>query len=207
MIANATASTLFDSPPIQEALVVPVLGNWPEDETYHEAPQPAAIGAALVGSLHRHLLGATIAYVFRQSMAEKDKTTLAKASKAGNKLSFFTGYDLCIDVNHEAWLKLTPEQRVALIDHELCHFGVEDTDKGTRYVLLGHDVEEFGAIVNRWGLWKPDLRIFARVVADQRDLFALDDQSTVTLSAGKESVTMTGREFSDAADRIASKAL
>jgi hypothetical protein len=209
VIANQTARSLFEGEEMQAALAIPVFTPWPEEPptTYRDAEQPAAIGRELIGTVHRHLIGASIAFVFRQAMSTHDKTTLAKASKAGAKLSFFTGHDLCIDVNHEAWLKLTPEQRVALIDHELCHFGVEDTDKGTRFVLLSHDVEEFGSIVNRWGLWKPDLRIFGRIVGDQGDLFALGDNSTVTMKAGGEEVTMTGRQFSDAADRMAAKGL
>jgi hypothetical protein len=41
--------------------------------------------------------------------------------------------------------------------------------------LLGHDVEEFHAIVSRWGLWKPDLKVFGNHVrnAPQFELFAL----------------------------------
>ncbi len=168
---NKAAESLMQNPEIVRALAEPVLAVWPEHTAFTTAEQPAAIARVLVSTLHRHLLGAQIGFVFREAIATHDRTTLAKASKAGAKLAFFTALDLCIDVNHAAWLKLFPEQRVALIDHELCHFGVEDTDEGTRYVLLSHDVEEFGAIVSRWGLWKPDLRAFGAVVAEQHELF------------------------------------
>jgi hypothetical protein len=170
-LISQSARSLMENAQMVRALNTAILASWPEDTTYHEAAQPAAIGGVLVSTLHRHLIGAKIGYVFRKDMASHDKTTLAKASKAGAKLGFFTELDLLIDVNHEAWLKLSSEQRVALIDHELCHFGTEETDKGTRYVLLSHDVEEFGAIVSRWGLWKPDLRTFGRVIVEQAELF------------------------------------
>lgn len=172
MPSNATANALMQSDAIERALAVHVLAVWPEHTPFTTAEQPAAIGAVLVSTLHRHLAGAQIGYVFREDISSHDKTTLAKASKAGSKLGFFTGLDLCIDVNHTAWLTLSSEQRVALIDHELCHFGLEETDKGEKYVLLSHDVEEFGAIVSRWGLWKSDLYAFGRVVAEQGELFA-----------------------------------
>jgi hypothetical protein len=172
MPSNSTVIALLESPAMVRALGVYVLTVWPERTAFTAAEQPAEIGAVLVATLHRHLSDASIGYVFREDMSSHDKTTLAKASKAGSKLGFYTGLDLCIDVNHTAWLNLSPEQRVALIDHELCHFGMEETDKGTQYVLLSHDVEEFGAIVSRWGLWKPDLHAFGRVVAEQVELFA-----------------------------------
>jgi hypothetical protein len=28
-------------------------------------------------------------------------------------------------------------------------------------VILSHDFEEFRAIVDRWGLWRPDVELFA----------------------------------------------
>lgn len=183
MVLTPTASTLMQSTGMVSALACYVPPVWPDDTAFQKAEQAQAIGGVLVATLHRHLVGADIGYVFRENMATHDRTTLAKASKAGAKLGFFAGLDLCIDVNHTAWLTLSNEQRVALIDHELCHFGVEDTDKGLRYALLSHDVEEFGAIVTRWGLWKPDLRAFGRVVAEQAELFAQADMRETTVDA------------------------
>lgn len=54
---------------------------------------------------------------------------------------------------------LSDAQRVALVDHELCHCTVNEDGVPT---LLHHDVEEFGQVVERHGLWKPDLAWFAR---------------------------------------------
>lgn len=173
-----TARILMESTGMEHALALHVPLVWPDDTAFMHAEQAQAIGGVLVATLHRHLVGADVGYVFRENMQSHDRTTLAKASKAGAKLGFFAGLDLCIDVNHTAWLALSNEQRVALIDHELCHFGIEETDKGTRFVLLSHDVEEFGAIVTRWGLWKPDLRAFGRVITEQAELFGASAKAT-----------------------------
>ena len=36
--------------------------------------------------------------------------------------------------------------------------------------MVGHDVEEFGGIIRRWGLWRPNLVTFAQSGKDQLDL-------------------------------------
>lgn len=176
------------------ATEIPVM--WDDDETYSAALQPAAIGSLLVNHLHQHLGAANFGYVFKKKMAHLDKTTLARAMKAGAKLGYFSGLDLIIEVNWEAWLLLSTAQRIALMDHELCHFSMEVDDKGkTVYGLLGHDVEEFGGIVSRWGLWKPDLKTFATTVFNrhQRDLFeipALPEGVTASVTFGGETIPL-----------------
>lgn len=189
---NRTTIGILASEAMQRAFATEVLGAWPEGAAYRLAAQPEAIGAVLVETLHRHLTDAQIAFVYREKMKTRDKVVLAKASLAGSKLEFFTDIDLVVEVNWETWGRLTDEQRAAVMDHELCHFGMEEDENGTKYVLLHHDVEEFGAIVTRWGLWKPDLRDFGLIVKEQRDLF--DSVESVELIAdGKSSGKMTRR--------------
>jgi hypothetical protein len=158
---------------IAKALVQPMPGMWVKGTTYMDAPDAAAIGAVLIEAIHTHLEGWRIAYVFREKMAHHDKITLAKASKAGSKIEYFTGFDALIEVNWQTWRALTKTQRLALIDHELKHFGrEEDEDTGDEnLVMLGHDIEEFRDIVSRWGFWMPDVAAFAKTIRDQRDLF------------------------------------
>lgn len=169
---SETADAIMNSEKMKTALKVADIKEWPEGATYHEARQPTAIMKVLIGRLHRHLEGRNVVCLFRQKMQTHDRTIGGKASKAGAKLKFFDDMDFCIDVNFEQWQRYTPEQRVALIDHELCHFGIEQTDKGDALVLISHDIEEFRAIVSRWGLWKPDVREFAETVrSKQVDMF------------------------------------
>jgi hypothetical protein len=49
-------------------------------------------------------------------------------------------------------------QREALVFHELCHIDYDaEKDKfGTR----DHDVEEFGRVVSKYGLWRDDTKMF-----------------------------------------------
>lgn len=154
-----------------------ILTVWPEKGALQIAEQPAAIGAVLIDAIHTDLRDASIGYAFRKRMQKGEKIVLATASRAGAKLEFFSGLDLLVQVNWETWPRLSLDQRLALMDHELCHFAMEHTEKGIRYVTRGHDVEEFERIIGRWGLWKPDLRAFAKTAGDahQRQLF--EDQA------------------------------
>src|SRR6185503_11644455 len=70
-------------------------------------------------------------------------------------------------------LRVTPEQRRALLDHELCHGARQHDAKGEPvydergrpvYRLRKHDIEEFTAIVSRHGCYKADLENFAAAI-------------------------------------------
>lgn len=156
---------------IEKALTVPMPVVWDEEGPgYIDAEQPKAIAKALIPALHGQLRGARIGYLFREKMRTHDRETLGKASKVGGKLEHFSELDFLMEINFDAWRFLDARARVALIDHELSHFA-RDQDGGC--VILSHDVEEFGSIVNRWGLWKLDLKRFGETVVrtTQRDLF------------------------------------
>ncbi len=165
-----------------KALATPIFWEWPEETTYVDADQPEAIGAVLVRAIHDELANAKIGYLFRKKMQEHDRTKLAQASRVGGKLNHFTNLDCLIEVNHEKWVLLTDERRIALIDHELSHFALNIADDGAKsYVMVSHDVEEFSSIVNRWGFWTSDIERFGRAVerARQLDIFKAIDPSPV----------------------------
>lgn len=153
-----------------KAHVTPFPAVWDDGVTYVEAKQPAAIAKVLIRVLHHGLTNAKIAYVFRKSIKHGDGSLLGKASKIGGKLNYFSGLDLLVEINHDRWQNLSPERRIALIDHELTHFTRGDTS----YELVQHDIEEFGVIVRRWGLWTQDVERFASSVerARQLDIFS-----------------------------------
>jgi hypothetical protein len=157
---------------LMEALAAPMLATWDEDETFHEALQPAAIAAVLIESgVHEEIADASIAYVYREKMKTRDRIVWGKASKAGGRLEFFAGYDFVMEINWQQWKGLSDMQRVALVDHELSHFGREENGKGERtWCLVSHDIEEFGGIVKRWGLWRTDLTVFAGAVVHAHQL-------------------------------------
>jgi hypothetical protein len=158
-----------------KALATPVPAVWDDAVTYSKADQPKAVAKILIRALHSgDCLNAKLEVVFRKRLSDHGKQVGAKASTVGGKLNYFTDIDLLIEVNHEVWLRLTPERRIALIDHELCHFTRHEDEGRARFALLPHDVEEFGVILRRWGLWEPGLERFASSVekARQLDIFA-----------------------------------
>jgi len=153
-----------------DALSAPELAAWPEGESYVKACGPHSIAKVLTSALHEDIRGALIAVLYRENMGSADRVKLGLATKAGAKLRFFAPVDFVIEINWTAWKTLSPEQKIALVDHELSHCGF-DVDKEA-FTLVHHDVEEFGSIVRRWGLWKPDLAKFQlAMAARQIDLF------------------------------------
>lgn len=159
----------FHRSAIEAALGVAVPGAWPEGERILAAEQPEALGRALVDALHHHLREARIAYVFVEDKRDQDRVTLGHAAKASTKIRFLAAVDYVVELNWTAWCTLSAAQRIAIVDHELCHCAGKD-GKGN-WTERGHDVEEFGAIVGRWGLWKEDLEAFGRIVARQLEVF------------------------------------
>jgi hypothetical protein len=154
------------------ALATPILATWNEEERYHTAEQAAAIGAVLVDAVHTDLAKASIAYVFREKMTTRDRVVWGKASKASGEIEFFNGYDFVLKFNWVQWRNLSAMQKVALVDHELSHCGHEEDEKtgGDKWVMVSHDIEEFSGIVKRWGLWRPDLVVFAGAVVHAHQL-------------------------------------
>lgn len=75
---------------------------------------------------------------------------------------------LVIEIAEKEWVELTTAQRRALVDHELCHFVLDEDDDGNETVsVVGHDLEEFRAVVERHGMWRPDVRAFTDVAVKQ----------------------------------------
>jgi hypothetical protein len=163
---------VFETRAMRQALALPIPGGeWPEDQKLRAAEQPAGIGQVLVQHTHKHLVNVSIGYLFVEQMASGDRDVLAKSSKLSGPAEYYSKHAFLVKVNWATWCTLDPHQRVALIDHQLSYFGVEDTEAGKKYVLVEPDfTEEFFPIVQRWGLWRADLRKLSSVML-QRDLF------------------------------------
>ena len=67
------------------------------------------------------------------------------------------------------WAQATPKQREALVYHEMCHMAhAVDKDGEPRFTeegnpiwdIRGHDLEEFNAVVRRYGAWLGDIESF-----------------------------------------------
>jgi DNA-binding Lrp family transcriptional regulator len=83
--------------------------------------------------------------------------------------------DYIVTISADFWREATDLQREALMHHELSHVQQAlDRDGEPRfntqtgepiYCLVAHDIEEFNKTVERYGLWKDDVRQFAETCA------------------------------------------
>ena len=92
-------------------------------------------------------------------------------------------WDFIILLNRPYWNAFNDEQQRALLDHELCHAaplidektGEQKEDERGRKVwrIRKHDIEEFGGVVERNGLYKRDLEAFAQGCGETRRTISL----------------------------------
>lgn len=101
--------------------------------------------------------------------ARRLKTTEAAVIKA---LVTERPPDYVMELDTDKWDILDQKERLALLDHELCHMaGREVNDDGVLgpWLLRTHDLEEFLPVLQRHGPWRPALKDFVKV-ARQLDL-------------------------------------
>jgi hypothetical protein len=132
---------------------------------------------ALISAHHDELRDARIALAWNtQWKPDVDgRCTLGMCKRASDLDRELTGFDFVIILRREFWDSplVGEQQRNALLDHELMHAtisldkdGEPKVDERGRvvYRLRKHDIEEFGAVVARWGLYKRDLEWFVKQV-------------------------------------------
>ena len=150
---------------------------------YRNAPEILERCGPIIEAYHPHLIGYPIRVVWR-SIAKKaghKRVALGTAEIVRGRFAQFVMTDeekgmegqekghqmFWMEVAEDLWDDLTEAQQTALLDHELCHFGVEETDEGEEdMVILEHDVEEFTAIVRRHGLWGESLWQFGMAMSE-----------------------------------------
>lgn len=136
------------------------------------------IARELITDFHPYLADETIVYIFRSEHSEKDGDAVYGTAKKVSGLNAYLAFRsihggeedgpiapesfYIIDIAHDVWLALTGPQRIALVDHELSHIGADG--------MRGHDVEEFRGVIERHGLWRPNLVDFI-AAAQQEPLF------------------------------------
>lgn len=135
---------------------------------YTPAPEVKDIAGKLIGLYHDPLLNEDIEYVFRsEASSSKGKVVLGKARKVTGLPAYLSRTSeepfFLMEIALDTWENLSADQKEALVDHELCHFGI--TEDGRRFILP-HDLEEFAAIVERHGLWNPAVKRIAAAVND-----------------------------------------
>jgi hypothetical protein len=158
------------------------------------------IAQDLISKYHPTLLRARIGLVMREPAAKSGgKVVYGQARKVSEQDKLFIPYDFIIVLAADEWRALTPIQRRALIDHELCHCKVEyDQDGDLTYKIVRHDIEEFNCILERYGWWWPSAGASRRAVEQMH--LPLDDGEgppTGTVEAIDPAVLLreAGREF------------
>jgi hypothetical protein len=128
----------------------------------------------LVRGHHEDLTDARIALAWAKAWkADVDgRLKLGACKRASDLDRELADYDFIVLLNRSFWqdIGVSDHQRAALLDHELTHAAlvhdkrgepVEDERGRKVYRLRRHDLEEFNAIAERYGLWKRDLEAFA----------------------------------------------
>lgn len=163
---------------------------------YTPAPEVQAIADKLIDKYHDHLRRVRIKYVFVTELVKsRGRYIWGKARKiSGLNAWLATPEDersdepnpfFVMEIILPWWNRLEPKARIALVDHELCHFSTDDEDKP---LLLPHDLEEFTGVVQRHGLWRPEVEFFIEA-GRQSSLPGFDK---VTMTVGDKEVDITG---------------
>ena len=133
----------------------------------------------LIATVHKDLEPAKILIAWRIGYkADKDgKLILGQCRKASDVAKELQAHDFIILINRESWATFSPEQKRALLDHELCHAApLMDDNDGTQkedergrklWRIRKHDIEEFTDVVRRNGIYKTDLEAFARAAVEK----------------------------------------
>lgn len=149
---------------------------------WRPAPDIAEIAAPIIEAHHPHLVGYPIRFVYREpARVLRGSPCWATAEIISGRFAHFVMTDdekamegqeygpkmFWIEVCESAWDTLTDAQRQALIDHELAHCVLEETEDGdVRMSTVTHDIEEFNAIVERHGLWHEGLWKFGLTISE-----------------------------------------
>ena len=144
------------------------------------ADEPRDIAERLIPLHHQHLIGVRIEYLFISKARKRNGKTKAGQCMVKRGLDAFLatpGVTSSLDAPDffvlefaaPVWEELTDAGKAALVDHELCHARTEETDEGgVRLSTRPHDVEEFGDILRRHGLWEPSIGQMISQLGQQR---------------------------------------
>ena len=162
-----------------EELAKQVMAQWPEFE-----PICTAIDDGL-----------SIAYVwetkpFDPTKDEYKRHVVAKVTKASPLWQCLAEVRLAVQFRAWFWDKYTPEQRAAVIYHELKHIEVEEPDKPgdpVKVSLKPHEIEEFYGVARRYGAVLPDIANLVKVHS-----WWQQEQPGATLESGRSVDQDTG---------------
>lgn len=164
--------------------------------TWSRAPEHIlAVARRVIEEHHSRLKTARIGFLMRSEAPYSNaRYTYGKARKVSDEQKVHVPFDFVIWLAKDKYMAMRPEQREALIDHELCHCRWnEDTLDAS---IRPHDVEEFLEVIQRHGYWWPGAYEAAEVM-QQAPLFEPDQEGVV------ESVLVDEAFAEEVADFIA----
>ena len=97
----------------------------------------------------------TVSLVFLKSDFEKKskgKTIYGECEKIPGKYRWAIPYDMAIIIYEPNVERFTKEQLRILMLHELMHVGIKEDGNEDTYYVVPHDVEDFRAIIDKYGL-------------------------------------------------------
>lgn len=169
------------------------MGKVQKYELIEEGTEPYSILAEARELWHTDLDDAAIALAWEAKVrADTDgHVRLGKCVKVTELYREFADFNFIIVLNREVWNAPAwkKEQKMALMDHELCHAapaynedtGEQKRDAADRLVwrTRRHDIEEFRSVVTHHGCYKADLLKFAEALLKSSGtpiLAGLDEQ-------------------------------
>lgn len=164
---------------------------------FKKAPEVEYIARELIAEFHPHLQDAIDKTDFYKRLGG-GVDWAGKCKKCTSFERHLTGKMFFIFVNDDIWAAMSPMQREALVDHELCHIKRSRTeqlnpetgevkliwankDNPDNWSVREHDVEEFSDVIHRHGLWETGIEKFAVAVRKASYQMTIEDFENKTL--------------------------
>lgn len=188
-------------------------------QMWEPAKEPKHIARAMIQDRYQHLSNTRIEYLYAlEPIKDGKREAYAKTSllSAKNAYCYWLGIArqrlmgdledhldvdafppkiIVIEFCKKTWVQMNPLQRRAVVEHELLHC---DTDEHGQACLRPHDVEEFRAIVTRYGpTIFADVEQFMHAMKRQMPLLPMMEEAVPndeTMTATVTYATFDGQE-------------
>lgn len=162
--------------------------------SFYPAPDVERIGRQLIREHHEHLLthDCRVEFIFRSDIPKKNGDQVwGTARKITSLAAYLANPDaedadteetnapfFVITISHPVWLFINDMQKVALVDHELCHCWAGVDKKGNvQLKIVNHDLEEFRCIYQRYGYWHDGIEEFVNISPNHQQALPLESEA------------------------------
>lgn len=147
-----------------------------------KAPEVEQVAKPIIASHYPDLAGVDIVYVFRDKAKKHGDKIVEGTCMVKQGLDAMLAFGLnssadvqffVIEIAKDLWDDAPPDYREYLVDHELAHTRVERSNGARKLSTVTHDIEEFGAVIQRHGIMSPEhSKFLGNVGKAQLELFA-----------------------------------